>query len=108
MGLHALLCVPFLLGFEVPIDSKSIHISVHVICVSCDLPAKALVQNFMQFNGLYGCGYCEQSGEVVTTMRGGSVTTFPYIKDNPTGPARTFDKCLRDSAEAVANHTVVH
>ena len=82
-------------------------ITVHTICVSCDLPAKALVQNFIQFNGVYGCGFCEQPGEVVTTAKGGNVITFPYVAHDPKGPPRTQQKCIEDAKEASDNHTVV-
>jgi hypothetical protein len=34
-----------------------------LLSVTCDLPAKALVLNSMQFNGFYGCAHCLQQGE---------------------------------------------
>ena len=35
---------------------------VALICVTCDLPAKAAVMNMVQFNGYWGCGQCLQKG----------------------------------------------
>ena len=33
-----------------------------MLMCSLDLPAKAIVLNSKQFNGLYGCTYCEDEG----------------------------------------------
>ena len=33
-----------------------------LLCVSVDLPARAIVNNFIQYNGYYGCGQCLQKG----------------------------------------------
>ena len=81
--------------------------TVHTICCCCDLPAKALVQNFIQFNGIYGCSFCEQPGQVVSTVNGGSVITFPYDQLDPKGPPRTQEKCIEHAKEAVINHSMV-
>ena len=36
---------------------------VALLCTTCDLPAKAMLLNFVQFNGFYGCSRCLQKGE---------------------------------------------
>lgn len=41
-------------GFEQPFTMKLL-----VVGCTCDLPARALVTNMMQFNGVYGCTFCE-------------------------------------------------
>lgn len=66
-----------------------------------------MIQNFIQFNGFYGCCSCEQPGKTVQTTNGGHVHTFPYLKDSPKGPARTKEACLQYAVEAVAQHSVV-
>ena len=33
-----------------------------LLCVTCDLPAKAAILNFNQFNGYWGCARCLQEG----------------------------------------------
>ena len=101
-------CV-FHVGVEIhpPDADQPFVITVHTICASCDLPAKAMVQNFIQFNGIYGCGYCEQPGEVVSTERGGNITTFPFNQLDPKGPHRTQEKCMEDAKEACLHHNVV-
>ncbi len=63
--------------------------TVHLIGCCCDLPAKAIVQNFIQFNGMYGCSFCEQCGITITTIKGGNVRSFPYDHHQPKGPKRT-------------------
>lgn len=41
-----------------------------------DAPARAMLLNFMQFNGSFGCHYCEHSG--LSVMKGdGHVRVFP-------------------------------
>jgi len=40
-----------------------------VVCV-CDAVARPLVQNFKQFNGHYGCGFCFDIGESIEKGRG--------------------------------------
>lgn len=39
------------------------RISIKIICVICDAPAKAFVKGTVQFNGKYGCDRCVQKGE---------------------------------------------
>lgn len=41
-------------------DTFTCHATL--VCVTCDLPAKAIVMNFTQFNGFYGCCHCYQKG----------------------------------------------
>ena len=31
-------------------------------CCTCDMPAKAIVLNVVQYNGFYGCSCCLQKG----------------------------------------------
>ena len=59
-------------------------------CV-CDLPAKCLVTNSMQFNGKCGCWHCLQAGETYHTGTGGHCHVFPFIPNEPgpDGPFRT-------------------
>ena len=43
---------------------------VYVISVAVDSPARCLVQGHTQFNGEFGCNWCEQQGVVVAKGRG--------------------------------------
>jgi len=65
------------------------RIHAYLLAVCCDLPARAAVLNAVQFNGYYGCCYCEQPGVTCPTERGGHVHTFPFVTGDPKGPART-------------------
>ena len=86
--IHSDPCFNYYLGLEVHIDEigQQLVVKVHVVYVYCDLPAKALVQNYIQFNGAFGCGFCKQPGEILATDKGGHVVTFPFFADNPKGP----------------------
>ena len=72
-----------------------------LLCGTCDLPAKAMVYNMIQFNGNYGCSHCLQSGKTFKVGQRGSIHIYPYIQDNPTGPMRTSEQLLQYSKEAV-------
>ena len=81
--------------------------TAHVICYSCDLPGKALVQNFVQYNGEYGCGYCEQPGRSLRTENGGTVRVFPYQVDAPKGERRTTTVCADQYAKDAMEYNSV-
>lgn len=104
--------VPFmlcaLLGVEVqPPGFESFHMKAYVVGCTCDLPAKAMVQNFIQFNGFYGCGYCEQEGSTMRTQAGGNVHVFLYETTSPSGPVRTTAKSKQYAEQAVEQQCLV-
>ena len=84
------------------------QMKVCVIGCTCDLPARALVQNFIQFNGFYGCSFCQQPGKTTQTSNGGHVHTFPYLAKSPKGPPRTQLTCLQNAASAVQKHSALN
>ena len=73
-----------------------------LLTCTCDLPAKSLVCNSLQFNGNYGCWHCLQRGSNFRTPKGGNVHVFPYNERDPCGPARTIDSIKSDVDTAVA------
>lgn len=96
------------IGVQVhPPDTEAFQMTVHVVGCTCDLPARAMVQNFIQFNGQYGCCYCKQPGTTVPTEKGGHVHTFPYVHQSPKGPPRTQQAFIQDARKAVKTHSVV-
>ena len=101
--LHAVGVVVDVPGLENPFV-----MTAHVICCTCDLPGKALVQNILQFNGACGCGFCEQIGKNLRTENGGNVRIFPYQTESPKGEPRTSDACLQYAKEAVETNSVVN
>jgi len=54
-------------GFVVvdPHERKPVTCHATLIACTCDLPARALVLNMVQFNGNYGCSHCTQQGILV-------------------------------------------
>jgi hypothetical protein len=93
---------------DVPGVANPFVMTAHVICCTCDLPGKALVQNILQFNGAYGCGFCEQPGKNLRTENNGNVRIFPYQTESPKGEQRTADACIQYAKEAVETNSVVN
>lgn len=108
---HTIIIMSFSIHVGVEVEVPGLDpfvMTAHVICCSCDLPGKALVQNFVQYNGEYGCGYCEQPGRSLRTENGGNVRVFPYQVDNPKGERRTTTVCADQHAkDAMESNSVV-
>ncbi|XP_041916006.1 uncharacterized protein LOC121680620 isoform X3 [Alosa sapidissima] len=85
------------------LTSEPFLCKVLTIAGTCDLPAKALVLNSVQYNGKFGCHKCEQPGETVRTGERGHVHAFPYQHGDPKGPLRTNEKFAFDMK--IANET---
>ena len=68
---------------------------------TCNLPAKCLVCNAVQYNGSYGCFKCKQKGENVKVSARGHVHAFPFIQEDPYGPKRTHLGTLQDADRAL-------
>lgn len=81
---------------------------VLTIAGTCDLPAKAMVLNTVQFNGKYGCMKCEQPGTTEKTGARGHMHAFPFQHSDPKGPPRTHDKLVNDAKSALATKGHVH
>ena len=72
-----------------------------LVCV-CDAPARCAVQNFTQYNGAFGCGFCKQEGLVVCKGRG---YTNVYPADQKVYEKRTHTETIIHAEEAVeSNH----
>ena len=71
---------------------------------TCDLPARCLVCNAIQYNGASSCWKCLQQGKTVKTgQRGGYVRVFPYQTEDPKGPLRTQAETREHAREALTN-----
>ena len=53
-----------------PNTNSSITVKGLLLGGTCDLPAKAMMMNMMQYNGRFGCSRCKQEGTVVATGNG--------------------------------------
>lgn len=77
------------------INNVTFYIRISLVCVSCDKIARCVIQNSIQFNGEFGCSYCEQKGTQHKISSGGSVRVYPFIETNVDEPKRTHDKNLQ-------------
>ena len=71
-----------------------------VLACTCDLPARCILCNSMQYNGENGCWKCLQPGQTVRTGVRGHSRAFLYQNGNPKGPLRTARNVTQDAAEA--------
>lgn len=65
-------------GISITLNGKETLLRAVLLNIVCDAPARCLVQNFMQFNGFFGCGFCLTKGSTVKTSARGSMLSFPY------------------------------
>ena len=86
--------------FESPSRGQFVCKALLLAC-TCDLPARCLVCNSMQYNGEYGCWKCLQPGKTVKTGQRGHARAFPFNEEDPKGPLRTNELALRDAKEAL-------
>lgn len=70
-----------------------------IVTVSCDLPARAIVQNMVGPVGKYGCPVCLHPGNAVANLK--NRTTIRYLKENEM-VLRTHDETVIEAA-GVAN-----
>ncbi|GBO01993.1 hypothetical protein AVEN_135801-1 [Araneus ventricosus] len=75
-----------------------------IICIS-DAPDRATIQNFIQYNGKYGCGFCQQSGERVEK---GKRFCRIYPVQQPLPEIRSFEQCVDFAEETSLTGKAVH
>ena len=71
-----------------------------LLSCTCDLPARCLLCNSMQYNGEHGCWKCLQPGQTVRTGVRGHSRAFLYQPDDPKGPLRTSEGVKEDGIRA--------
>nr|XP_061839820.1 uncharacterized protein LOC133621630 isoform X1 [Nerophis lumbriciformis]XP_061839821.1 uncharacterized protein LOC133621630 isoform X1 [Nerophis lumbriciformis]XP_061839822.1 uncharacterized protein LOC133621630 isoform X1 [Nerophis lumbriciformis] len=81
------------------LTSEPFVCKVLTIAGTCDLPAKALVLNSVQYNGKFG--------KTVKTGERGHVHVFPFQHRDPKGPLRTNEKFVLDMKIANETKTIV-
>ena len=81
---------------------------VILLAGTCDLPAKCLILNMIQFNGMFGCSKCIQPGSSFSTSARGTVHVYPYCLEDPHGPARSQTQHDLDAAQALHQKAVVN
>lgn len=75
---------------------------VAIVIMSCDLPARCLVLNMRQFNGLNGCHLCEDEGETAAQNR--LQRWWPY---NAASVLRCRESLVDDSIKATSSGEIV-
>lgn len=83
-------------------SAGNIHITSRVFCISsvADSPAKAAMQNMLQFNGYYGCGWCLHPGKAIEGTVKYPLLTEP-VQD------RTEDETIANMTAAAASRRTV-
>ena len=89
-------------------SGEEITLRTILLCGTCDLPARCLVCNSIQFNGFYGCLRCRQPGKSVRTGKGGHVHVYPFNENDPCGPLRTKTGIMADAKQAVQQKFLVN
>lgn len=73
------------------------------LCI-CDAPARSMLQNFTQYNGNFGCGFCYHPG--LRVQKGsGSVQVYPMTE---IFDRRTHEDAILLAEEATSTNKVVH
>lgn len=72
-------------------SGETVNTSIVLDLLVADSVARPLIQQFNQFNGRHGCGFCVHEGVVVTKGLG-SVRTYPVSVNIP--ELRTHAQCL--------------
>ena len=68
-----------------------------------DAPARAIVRNSKQFNGCYGCDWCESAGTTIPTDRGPAIRCYPH---RTPVVKRTAQKQAQYALEASPDHPI--
>ena len=73
---------------------------------TCDLPAKCLVLNSIQFNESFGCLKCLQPGNTFYISARRLTHIYPFCCNNPNGPKRTKRQHHLDANNAMLNGSI--
>ena len=87
-------------GFDIKLQSGCvINIKLRVTLAVMDSPARAYFQNLKQFNGHYGCGYCEHPGENLDGIK------YPVLAEPPV--LRTHESVVENANNAIHQNVAV-
>ena len=90
-------------GVKVHINGALETARMRLLLVALDLPAKALVMNFHQYNGECGCQVCEQEGETMAIGRG-HTRVYGYEEN----VSMRAEKTTVENASKVVEHNLKH
>jgi len=70
---------------------------------TCDLPARCMICNAMQFNGVSSCWKCLQTGQTAKVSQRGHTRVFAFQNDDPKGPHRTYAETIQHAKDTLNN-----
>nr|XP_037268866.1 uncharacterized protein LOC119160751 isoform X1 [Rhipicephalus microplus] len=79
-------------GIEWTCDGETFQSKVYCFAAVADAPARALMQNTVQYNGYFGCGWCLHPGKCIE-----GTVKYPISAEAP--PDRTKEGMMQDMAE---------
>ena len=91
-----------------PLQPDPFMSKVILLAGTCDLPAKCMVMNSIQFNGFFGCSKCLQPGISYQTSARGHTQVYPFCSSNPNGPRHTKTQHHSDAKKAVTQGSIVN
>ena len=92
-----------LIGVEVATPDGNTQARVILLNCSVDLPARSMLMNMKQWNGAFGCLYCEAQG---TVLDGDHLHRY-WPQQEASVAVRTHESLLRDAERATLTKTVV-
>lgn len=87
-----------------PASITPVTLKVILLLGTCDKPAKCMVQNFMQFNGEYGCSRCLNPGKNIKIGKSGHTHVYPFETNISLRTHEHTKECAKqakDSGQAV-------
>jgi hypothetical protein len=95
-------------GISFTVGEEVLHCKAFLICITADIPARALLLNMIELNGAYSCAHCLEKGTTFKTKNKGSVHIFPFNEEQPHGLSRTHKDSAADAVESVNTSSSVH
>lgn len=89
-------------GVDVHTPVGTMRAGAILLTCTVDLPARAMLINMKQFNGIHGCLYCEDEGTVL-----GADHLHRYWPQQSTSVQRSHASLLRNAEEATRTGTTV-
>lgn len=89
-------------GIVVRTTSGNFRARAILLNFSCDLPARAIVVNMKQWNGVHGCLYCEDPGTTI-----GNDHLHRYWPFSPRSRQRTHTSLLKNAEDATKSAATV-
>lgn len=90
-------------GFTIEREQKTICFRPFITHSCCDLPAKAMLQGMLRYNGYHACGYCHHPG-VSVKNKNNDRKYCRYVKRDTSDKLRNHDEVILSLAQ-IANGT---